>query len=1047
MSQYPFPFQFTESLSIALTDFSIKKQVTPIATVLAAFSTLLFRYTGQEHLNLSLPSLGAGENPHHNMPADVADNIIFLDLLTSIQSQLGEHNLEMDWEISSELVSYRLALAQSTRVWEGRLIQIGETQPFIQPECVCGHLMTLLANALANPALPLNQYPLLAKEEWEQIVVQWNKTDAIFPPEDLCIHQWIERQAARTPDNTAVFDGERNITYRDLDAFANQLVDRLQLQGVEPGQRVGIYIERSIELVIAMLAVLKSGCAFIVLDHSQPKTRVTLMLEDADARVLITGAFLEGEHQFDGLKIVQIHVYMSEQLVSSETSIPKAYIPIRSEDLCFILFTSGSTGKPKGVLHTHRNIVNRFFTLSNFNPMGESDVFTQSSPLNSIDAIDEILYPLLWGAATAIVPEKIVKDPRRLVQKLEQVRATHIILVPSLLRVILEIATELETRLKRLNHWIIGGEPLDAALAQDFYEKLPGAVLINFYGLTEGDAAYFNTSQPHPYSKDPPIGHAAPNVRVYLLNSAIQPVPVGVTGEICIGGLGIARGYLNLPELTTQRFITDPFILAPGAKLFRTGDLGRFLPDGAIEFLGRKDFQVKISGFRVELLEVEEELTKHPAVKTAVVVPWRPTTQQTGFDRLVAYVVKNPDQPFSAQEVRNFLAARLPEYAVPAFVIPLNALPLNPNGKVDRKALPEPQTEQVQKGISITLPRDRIEMQLVKIWEEVLGISPIGIQDSFFELGGDSLAGIRFLAQVEKIFDKDFPIDIFFHANTIAEFAEMLRSDQVQESGSSLVPIQPFGTKSPFFCVHADGGVMIYRTVAQFLGPDYPVYGLQAQGLDGKQAPLGSVEKIAAHYIRIIRTVQPHGPYHLGAFSLGGAFIFEMAQQLHAAGEPVGLVAFFDAGSPKYPQFPEKKAQLKHKISVHLISLNLKNPQEKITYLWRRSISRIEVTLLPIIGALLQKFKFRLPHKVRYVVVRKTLIDATDRYHPGTYPGIITLFRAKIQPQGCIPDPYMGWGEHVSGRIDVLEIEGNHNTIMKEKFMRLVAAALRNMIN
>ncbi len=1067
MRQFPVHFQFPQSLSVALTDFSHREQVSPLAVVLAAFSSLLFHYSGYPCLNLSCK----GEQRTRSLTLDVGENVIFLNLITSIQSHLGEQPLTWDWEISSEPFSYRLVLMPSAELWEGQIIQMAESQPTLQTDRIAGHLFTLLGSALANPMLMINQYPILTQEEWEQIVVHWNKTDTHLPPEDLCLHQRIERQAVRTPDHTAVFDGERRITYQALNACANQMAQHLQLQNVEPGQCVGIYMERSIELVIAMLAVLKLGCAFFAFDHSQPIHCFKLMIKDAGAPVIITSASFEEHHQLDGVTIVPIDTYLPDSLVSyaadigsmripevgksplpreflKTPNIPPSLHPVGLDDLCFILFTSGSTGKPKGVLHTHRNIVNRYSSLSNLIPLDESGVFSQSSPLSSIDSIDEILYPLLWGASTAIISEKTIKDPRRFVKKLEQVRATNIILVPTLLRLILEMANELDTRLIRLSHWIIGGEPLDAALVQDFHQKLPNAVLINYYGLTEGDGTYFNTAQSHPFSKDPPIGQAAPNVRVYLLNSTLQPVPVGIIGEICIGGRGIARGYLNLPELTSQRFIPDPFFPSPDAKLFRSGDLGRYLPDGTIEFLGRKDFQVKIKGFRVELQEVENILKKHPAVRTAVVVPWRPTTQPVEVDRLlIAYIEKNPGQHFFAQDIRNFMADYLPEYAIPSFVIPLEVLPLNPNGKVDRKALPEHQAAQCQQNKVIILPRDPIEMQLVRIWEDVLGISPIGIEDNFFELGGDSLTGIRFLAQMDKIFSKDLPIDIFFHAKTIAEFAEIIRSNRVHAGSSSLIPIQPNGTKSPFFCVHADGGVLIYRTIAQFLGPDYPVYGLQAQGLDGKSEPLGSVDEIAAHYIRAIREVQPHGPYHLGAFSLGGIFIFEMAQQLHKAGESVGLLAFLDAGSPTYPHFPEKNARLKHKISEHLISLTLKNPQERIRYLWLRTISRLRVTFLPVVGALLKKLKVDLPHDVRYVVVSKTLIDATNRYHPRVYPGRITLFRAKIQPQGCIPDPTMGWGELVSGGIDIVEIEGNHNTMMKEKFVNLVTTVLKDKIN
>jgi len=1006
----------------------------------------LFHYSGNERIHLTFFPVNSSDSLQKQLDVVISDNTLFDDIIMSIQTQIGEVEINADWKVASDQ-GYAIELSLSDDKWNAMLTRTDENHLLIQPEQTAGHLVTLLTNIASDPSKPVINCSMLTKEEWQQIVVQWNRTEFPFPNKDLCIHQWIEEQAKRTPDAIAIADGERKISYRDLWSFSNQLAARLHSEGLTPGENVGIFFEPSIELVGAMLAVLLNGCAFVAFDNLQPKRRMDLMLEEVKARFLVTSVLNEdASSSFETIKAIQVADFSSEMTANKEIQVFQTKQPIRPEDVCFILFTSGSTGKPKGVLHTHRNIVSRYNSLAKNVPMGEQDVFSQSSPLSSIDAIDELLFPLFWGASTAIIPAQIVKDPRRLVQTLERVHASHILLVPSLLRIILEITDDLESRLGKLQNWTIGGEPLDADLASLFHNKLPAAKLINYYGLTEGDGTLFNTSLPHPFSKDLPIGKAAPNVRVYLLNAALQPVPVGLTGEIYIGGSGIAKGYLNLPELNKQRFVEDIFEPASATRLFRTGDLGRWLPDGTIEYLGRKDFQVKIRGFRVELSEVEDELRKHPAIKEAVVVPWELPNQPNGSTRLVAYIVKKSGNSATTEDIRDFLGTRLPEFAVPAFIFALEALPLNANGKIDRKALPEPQIDHMERSVPIVPAGDETEEKLVQIWEEILGVRPIGIQDSVFDLGGDSLSIICILVQVESVFGKDLPIDIIFKADTIAKLAEIIRGETSQGTWSSLVPIQSYGSKPPLFCVHADGGVLIYRSIAKFLGPDYPVYGLQAQGLDGKTEPLSNVEEIASHYITEMRTVRPHGPYLLCGFSLGGVFIYEMARQLAEADEVVSLVGFLDAGSPDYPQFPRKAAQLRHKITVHLISLGLKDVREKFSYLGRRTRDRLQVIFFPIIGAILQKLHLAMPHNVRYVVVRKTLSDAVDRYRLNGYSGEITVFRAKIQPEGCIPDPTMGWGKYVSGKINIIDIEGNHNTMMKDKYLHIVVEALREFI-
>ncbi|GAP22654.1 non-ribosomal peptide synthetase [Leptolinea tardivitalis] len=1044
MASIPSTLRLTDLEKSAIVRYCQTNSISLMQLLVAAFSALLYRYTGNE--NIALTGCGTAEQTDEKPTIiSLSDDTLFSGLLDQFRPFAEANSTAMEQVIHSDQ-GFDLILHDLTKNWSVGIQKTAGINPFITADEAAGHLSVLLQGITSTESLSVIRYPLLTHDEWDKIIHQWNNTESALPESETTIHQHIARQVHLTPDNTAIQEEYRKATYRELWGYACRMAEKLKLEGITSGQIIGLNFESSIEMIGSMLAVMMNGAAFVLLDPAQPDARTNLILKEADVRFLVSGQIKPSSLRDQEIKIIEPIDFSSESFNHDpdQNQIPEN--PVSPADICFILFTSGSTGKPKGVLHTHRNIINRFYSLMGNVPMTETDVFVQSSPLSSIDAIDEILFPLFWGASTSIVSGGAVKDPRLLVQILEKRAVTHILLVPSLLRMILEITEDVETRLKRLTNWIIGGEMLEEALSQEFHRQLPHARLINYYGLTEGDGTLFDTGKAHPFSSNPPIGRAAPNVRVYLLNSALQPVPVGVIGEICIGGNGIARGYLNLPEINAQRFIDDLFVPGDNNKLFRTGDLGRYLPDGNIEYMGRKDFQVKIRGFRVELQEVEGEIRQHPAVKEVVVVPYKSPNQQTGFDRLVAYIVRQSGHTESGKEIRDFLESRLPEYAIPAFIIPMEAFPLNPNGKVDRKQLPEPQIEQIQKDTVIIPPKDQTEEKLLKIWEEILGIHPISTNDSVFDLGGDSLSVICILVQVESEFGRDLPIDIIFQADTVAKLAEILRGEKTQGTWSSLVPIQVKGTKHPLYCVHADGGVLIYRSIAKLLGEDYPVYGLQAQGLDGKTEPLGSVEEIAGHYITEMRTVQPHGPYHLCGFSLGGAFIYEMARQLREAGEEVRLVAFFDAGSPDYPKFPRQSAKIWHKISVHLISLGLKNMREKFVYFSHRTKDRLQVTFFPIIGAVMQKLNMTMPHSVRYIVVRQTLLDAVDRYHLKGYSGDIVVFKAKLQPEGCIPDPTMGWGKYVTGDIKIIEIEGNHNTMMKDRYLNMVVDKLRELI-
>jgi aspartate racemase len=491
---------------------------------------------------------------------------------------------------------------------------------------------------------------------------------------------------------------------------------------------------------------------------------------------------------------------------------------------------------------------------------------------------------------------------------------------------------------------------------------------------------------------------------MYILGSNLAPVSVGDVGELYIGGDGLARGYLNRPELTAEKFVTNPFV--PGTRMYRTGDVARYLENGDIEFLGRMDQQVKIRGFRIELGEIEATLEEQAGVRQAVVVA---KTEESGEKRLVAYYVGQGEKEPRKSELRQGLKARLAEYMIPSVFVRMEALPLTANGKVDRKALPEPGREEEGEEESYVGVQDELQRELAKIWEGVLGRGSIGIRDNFFDLGGHSLLAVRVMNRMEQAFGKRLPVATLFQAPTVEQLAGLLRQEGWTPPWSSLVVIQAGDSNPPFFFVHGiGGGVLGFRDLARRLGPEQPVYGLQAQGLDGKHPCHRRVEDMAAHYIREIQSVQAEGPYYLGGLSFGGAVAFEMAQQLHAQGQEVGLVALFDTFPGKY----ESKTSL-------LIKFLLLPASQKISYLVRKS-SELSNSARDLF----------LPRALKNV--RKACREAAKNYVPRVYPGRVVLFRASDKSLRGLEDPLTGWTELALGGVHVLEIAGTHTGIMAE---------------
>jgi amino acid adenylation domain-containing protein len=582
------------------------------------------------------------------------------------------------------------------------------------------------------------------------------------------IHRLFEEQAERTPERLAVTSGSVSLSYRQLNEGANRLAHYLRRVGVRRGSLVGVCLARSEEMLVAVLGVLKAGAAYVPLDPSYPAERLRLMVEDSGMRVMVVQGEEDWAQGAGSLERVIDVTREREQIGKEESREPE--VEVTGEDAAYVIYTSGSTGKPKGVVGLHAGAVNRFSWMWKAYPFEGGEICCQKTALSFLDSLWEMFGPLLQGVLVVIIPDEVVKDPVRLVATLAESQVTRIVLVPSLLRVILEAFTDLGNRLPRLKYWVSSGEALPLDLQHRFHEVMPAARLLNLYGSSEvsADVTYYETSALDPVAEGGLIGRPIANTQIYILNRELKPVPLGVPGDLYVGGLNLARGYLHKPDLTAEKFVPDSYCGEVGARLYHTGDIARYLSEGIIEYLGRSDHQVKIRGFRVELGDVEAALREHGAIRQAVV---EAREDEQGNRRLVAYYVCSNGQAPQDGELRSFLRLKLQEFMIPSAFVRLEKLPLTPNGKVNRLALPVPDKSYPNKDTPFNAPRTQAEKSISEIWQEVLGLDQVSVDDNFFDLGGQSLLLIRVQSLLKERLNVDRPVAELFKYPTISALA------------------------------------------------------------------------------------------------------------------------------------------------------------------------------------------------------------------------------------------------------------------------------------
>ena len=902
-------------------------------------------------------------------------------------------------------------------------------------ERMARHYETLLESICADPGRPIRTLRLLSDSELTVILHAWQGPQMAFNL-SARIHDAFEEQARVNPDRIALEHDGAQMTYGALNRHANHVASRLRDAGIAPGSSVAICIERSFDSVIAVLAVLKHGCAFVPLEPTHPRERMAYVLKESAAQAVLTTQSHQGQ-----LPPLDVPVIELDGAPSGEVESQNPESRAACSDVASIYFTSGSTGKPKGVPQQHRGILNTLNGVKQQFGINENDVVVSVGSLTFDVELANIFMPLSVGAKLVLATREEAWDGNLLIRLLESTGATLMQPTPSTWRLLLGAGWRGNPRLRIVST----GEALPSALASQL--MLRGAGVWNLYGPTE-TTIWAVGCQIESAQEPVPIGKPLPNVRIRILDSNHQLVPIGVAGEICIGGEGVVPGYLNLPELTAERFVQDPGSEEVAERIYRTGDRGRWKPDGSIEFLGRMDRQLKVRGFRIEPAEIEATLCMHPHVRNAVVTT---RDQGAGVPALVAYVEREAGTTCEAPSLREHLRELLPDYMVPANIVVMDAFPLTASGKVDLQRMPDP-------GIAVApdtadrAPRSELERQLVAIWSRHLRVHPVCVSDDFFALGGNSLLAVQMFHDISEMLERHVGASILFRAPTIERLAAVLGVTADPASRECLIAVQPEGNLAPFFCVPGAGvEPLCFRELAGHLGTGQPFYGFSESGIRNEPEFNGSIEKIAARYVSELRSAFPGGSYRLGGLSFGGWIAWEMACQLHEQGYKIERLVLIDTqgpnlrndiGTPAGPveEFTRAAYMLAQKARLHgMVVANL-SPSAGWEYLADRTSHRTR-----LIQARLRRL--RDSGKQQSAEAYQRYDAMRNNYVARQFPGRATLIRGSIQfTVEATRDLELGWHGMAAEGLDVIELKGFHQLLLGEPFVASTADALRKVL-
>jgi amino acid adenylation domain-containing protein len=936
------------------------------------------------------------------------------------------------------------------------------------------HLGALLRGIADDPGRSIAELSILSQAERHQTLAAWNDT-ARAHRGDRGLHHLFEEQAAARPGATAAVFSGRETTYGELDARANRVAHHLRSCGVRPGVLVAVYMERSLEMLPALLGILKAGGAYVPLETTYPAARVEWILSNFDIGCMITqSALLSGVAT---LRVPALHdvlcldaegaAAVQDQKAAFRITADMSALPATgcdggasADDTAYVIFISGSTGTPKGVLVRHRPVLNLIDWVNREMEVGPGDRLLFITSLCFDLSVYDVFGLLAAGGSLYVAAEEEVREPQRLLDLLGHAGITFWDSAPAALQ---QLAPLLDLMPEggggeTLRLLFLSGDWIPVTLPDRVRRVFPRGRVVALGGATEATiwSNYFPVGTVDRQWVSIPYGRPIQNARYYVLGPGLAPCPIGVPGDLYIAGECLCSVYAGDPALTADRFVPDPYVEKPGGRMYRTGDRARFRGDGNLQFLGRADHQVKLRGFRIELGEIEATLRRHPGVGEAIALV---REDQPGDRRLVAYLLPDHGERAEPAALRGFVKDQLPEYMVPTAFVYLEVFPMTPNGKVDRRALPAPGRAETRDE-RFLLPRDTVELQLVQLWEEILNVRPVLIDDDFFELGGNSLIAVQLMARIRQVFQRDLPLATLFQSSTILRLGHVLRQEMEPGSLSPLVAIQPQGSRPPLFCVHGIGGeVLSYYELARSLGLDQPVHGLQAPPPADLGAEPISLEGTAAAYVAALRSVQPQGPYHLTGYSYGAVVAFEMAQQLRHQGEEVALLALIDGFSPLVARRGRSRSDV---MMLASLAREVARRSGRSLDLSNESVEKLppDDAIRHILDLLLEASL--LPPETDLDWIRRFLHgikareESLERYEPRVYDGEVTLFTStEVDAETAsvftelgidVHDPTRGWDTLTTQPLRIFPLPGHHETILQAPHVAVLADRFRDCL-
>ena len=1069
----------TDALVRAAADLNLP----PGDIALASLAVLLSRLTRQETISIQVHHAQidfhlAPETPFsllvHSLRQNITPDAPPIVIHRPIRGRGDAHSVRFLFnpepgEVESASFCALLLIVREN----GRQLELQSTNGLWTGETLTqwlGYLVTLIeilpekADSVPGAALqtPIDRLPLWDQSSARSFYAAWNQTETTFPGPKTAVERFRE-QAKHSPDAIAVVSGQSHFTYREMDQRSTQLAHLLADIGAGPGRAVAVCMDRSIHLPAALLAILKSGSFYVPLEASHPGPRLRGILEECAPAAILTDEIWAGSVAgwLAGLPVPILHADAPD-LPQSRHPLPATIDP---ESLAYTIYTSGTTGKPKGVRIQHRALANLVCSIAAQPGIQPSDLLLGVAPISFDIASMDVFLPLCTGATLVLAGRTDAADPYRLADLIEAHGITLMQATPATWSLLITSGWLGKRDLRIL----CGGEAVSRELANSLIER--GSELWNCYGPTE-TTIWSAVLRIHPGQGIVPVGPPMANTTFYVLDPAGNPLPPGIPGELAIGGIGVSQGYVQRPELNAQRFIPNPFSNAfsanPEARIFRTGDLVRLVENDiegrvantddssyVLEFFGRLDHQVKLRGYRIELGEIESVLRTHASIADAVAILREDTP---GEPRLVAYVIA--EKPVDSHALVDHAAATLPAYMLPSAVVHLEKFPLSTSGKIDRRALPAPESVPAQgsilqsseaagelEGSSIEAgdpETSDIETKLLRIFREVLRNDSVGIHDNFFRYGGYSLLTIRLFSRIDRELGARLPISLLFDAPTVRQLAEVIRKGSAP---SIIVPIRPQGSAAPIFLIQS---YLLYAAMLEMIEPDRPIYGVRE--LSDEAEPLTIAER-ARIFAKEIAAIAPQGPLYLAGWCAAGTLTVEIARQLHDSGREVGLVALFDAERPGYAppsSLTHITTRLRSKTAFHYARLRPRDWKQRLAYIADAAAHNRESAIdawyavsYRLLRWLHKRFSFQLPASAFHHVYAN--MSAVDNQQIRPYPGRLHLYRAADVPQRGDQDATLGWAE-VANHVDVRFVSGDHLSMFKKPHVDSLAQLLRQQM-